>query len=204
MRKVKVKLDFVRLPTPNLIAFAGNIAKRMDKSPFFPTPDVPLKDLSEAEKYLEEKYLSSRSGGKAEMAKMREAREALTNLLYKQVAYVERMANGVLSVIQNSGYNTTKQPISKNLPEFSVADDAMQGQVTVKHKAVQGAKAYLWQYVSDPMPKDESQWKLAGASTKAKYLIKKLNSGTWYWFRAIAITSKGMLPHSEPIRKLVS
>jgi hypothetical protein len=204
MRKIKVKLDFVRLPTPNLIAFAGNIVSSMNKSPYFPTPDVPLEDLTEAEKYLDAKYMSSRSGGKTEISLMRDARETLTDLLYKQAAYVDRIAFGNLTVLLSSGFGTTKQPSSKHLPVFSVIDEEQHGQVTLKLKAVPGAKAYLWQYVADPMPKDESQWKLAGASTKATFLIKKLKSGTYYWFRAIAITSKGMMPHSEPIRKLVS
>ncbi len=83
MRKTKVKLDFVRLSTPELIAFAGSMVMNINKSPYFPNPDVPLDELTKAEKLPDEKYISTRNGGKVEMSAMRNARKALTDLLYR-------------------------------------------------------------------------------------------------------------------------
>jgi len=204
MHKYKIKLDFAYYPVPILIEFSGNTVTQMDKNPLFPTPDVPLTEVTTATSLLATKFKASRNKGKSEISDMHDAQDALIALLYKQVDYVSKIAAGNHTIILKSGFVPTNDPSPALRPEFKVIVGAEDGQVILIHKAVKEAGAYLWQYVADPMPADDKLWVLAGVSIQTKCVIENLDSGVKFWFRVTPITRKGPLPHSEPIMKLVS
>ncbi len=204
MKKSKVKLSFRRLSASVLIVFARSIVSMMSANPLFAVPDVAYADILIAVSNFETALEVSLYGGKKDVSKMHEKKEILLNLLYKEADYVNRIADGVESIIENAGFETIKIPIPALRPEFKVIVGAEEGQVILIHKAVDKAGAYLWQYVTDPMPTDDKLWLLAGVSIQAKCVIENLDSGVKYWFRVTPITRKGNLPHSEPIMKLVS
>ena len=202
MKKLKTKKSFARLPVPRLITFTDNVTKKMDKNVLFPTPDVALTDVIAANNNLSSKYQASRNRGKEEIAKMHEVTIILITILYKLADYVDRIADGVESVILSAGFEAVKDKTPALRPEFKVIVGAEHGQVILIHKAVKGAASYLWQYVTDPIPADDKLWLLAGVSVQAKCVIENLDSGVKYWFKVTPITRKGPLPHSEPIMKI--
>ncbi len=204
MHNIKVKLSFERLPVPELIGFSGKVSSSIDKNPLFPDPDVLPADIKTASSILLAKYESALNRGKIEIAEMHSAKSILLNLLHEEAEYVNKIADGDKEIILKSGFEPTKEPSPALRPEFSVILGGEPGQVLLMHKAVKGAAAYLWQFAPDPLPTEEKLWLLAGVSTQAKCVIENLDSGTKYWFRVAAVTTKGMLPHSIAIPKIIS
>jgi len=201
MKKVKVVLDFLRLTVTKLIEFARNTVNKMSESSAFSSPDVDLTIITNAADDLEEKYNESQGGGKQQTADMHQALKTLTDLLRKQAQYVDRVADGNEAVILSSGFSTSKQPSPANHPVFSVTNGEKEGEIILKHKAVDQAKSWVWQYCADPI--GTTDWTLAGVSTKASFIIKGLKSGGKYWFRAAHVGINGQSAWSNPCAKIV-
>lgn len=202
MKKVKVIINFVRMTVSNIIEFARNTVTKMTGNSNFPTPDVPLAQITTGANTLETKYNAAAGGGKQQKAEMRAARKALDDLLRKQALYVERIAGGNEAVILGSGFHTSKQPVPALHPEFTVMSGELEGEVVLKHKAVKGARAWVWQYCPDPL--NANPWVQAGISTQASFKVKELPAGRKYWFRASYVSAAGQSEWCDPFVKLVN
>jgi len=113
-------------------------------------------------------------------------------------------ANGDESIILNAGFNPTRQPISPIRPIFSVYYGDNPCEVILKCKAVPGAQSYTWQFsMGGVLPEKDDDWKFAGTSTQATFMMGGLTSLTKYWFRVCAVKPNGMQPWMDPIMKVV-
>jgi len=197
MRKSKVIISFVHLTVALLIETAKNIVIKMTGNTNFPTPDVPLTQVTTSANTLETKYNAAQGGGKQQTADMHQARAALESLLHKEALYVERIALGNDTIILSSGFDISKQPKPASHPAFTVIHGDHEGEMVVKHKASKGAKSWSWQYCADPIT--DKGWILAGISTQANYTITGLTPGIKYWFRAAHVKTNGMSEWCSPI-----
>lgn len=195
----KVMLDFVMFTVSLLIEFARNTVTMMGGNPTFPTPFVPLAQITTVVNDLEAKFNLALNGGKVQKANMRLAVKALVALLRKQAAYVDSVAAGNDSVILSAGFHATSQPESKLLPDFSVVHGKNSGEADVKHKKVKGAKSYLWQRANDPLPTSDSGWAYVGFTTKCKFTDTGLVPGSKHWYRVAWITKDGLSTWSAPM-----
>jgi hypothetical protein len=202
MRKSKVIISFSHSTVPELIEFARNTVTKMTGNANFATPDVPLAQITTVAATLETKYNAAQGGGKQQTADMHQARKALEDLLHREGLYVERITNGNETIILSSGYGTSKQPAPALHPEFTVDNGEHEGEMLLKHKAVEGAAAWIWQVCPNPIESDE--WTYAGFSTQSSYIVKKLTPGIKYWFRAACITKDGVGPWSDPAIKMAN
>jgi hypothetical protein len=202
MRKAKVIISFKNQSVPELIGFARNIVIKMTGNTSFPTPDVALTLITTAATTLETKYNAAQSGGKQQTADMHQARTALEDLLHKEGLYVERIALGNDTMILSSGYDVSKQPDPALHPEFTVMNGDKEGEVILKHKAVAGAKAWVWQYCPDPI--GSVPWIWIEASTQATYTVTGFKPGTKYWFRAAHVIPDGMSDWCDPLAQIVT
>ncbi|MBI4945224.1 MAG: fibronectin type III domain-containing protein [Bacteroidetes bacterium] len=200
MRKVKVIINFLRIAVPSLIEFARNVVTKMTGNTNFPTPDVPPAQITAAAGALETKYNAAQGGGKQQTADMHQARKALEDLLHKQGLYVERIANGNEAIILGSGYGTSKQPAPALHPDFTVVNGKHEGEMILKHKAVKGAAAWVWELCPDPLA--DEKWVVAGYSSQTTFTAKGLKPGTKYWFRAAYIAKDGLSQWCDPFSKI--
>ena len=53
-------------------------------------------------------------------------------------------------------------------------------------------------------PATASSWQQVGFSTKSKFTVPGLTSGTKYWFRVAAIGTAGQAPWSDPATAMAS
>jgi hypothetical protein len=201
MKKVKVIINFARFTVANLIEFARNTVIKMTGNASFPTPDVVLSQITGSANNLEAKFNAAQGGGKQQTAEMHQARKALEDLLHKQVLYIERIAGGNEAAILSSGFTPTKQPQPSLRPDFKVSNGIMEGEVILKHKAVKGARSWVWQCCPDPL--NTNQWVQIGISTQTTFTVKELEQGKKYWFRTAYITSAGQSEWCEPFIKIV-
>ena len=184
------------------IDFCFNVIDSMKSNPKFPAPDVSIADIETAFDNLQSSHLIALKGDKVAKEEVLIYRKELEKLLKLNALYVDRIAAGNEAIIASSGYHSSKQPAPANRPEFRAIAGNESGCIILKRKAVQGAAAYLWQQVANPLPDNEKEWTWIGVSVQANYTIKYLESGDKIWFRVAAITRSGQLPWSEPIMKV--
>lgn len=201
MKKVKVLINFVRMSASAIVEYARNTVTHMTGNASFPTPDVALTQITTTANTLETKFNAAQGGGKQQTAEMHQARKALEDLLRRQVLYIERVTLGNEAMILSSGFSASRQPVPALHPNFVVANNEMSGEVILKHKAVKGARSWVWQYCPDPLT--EGQWIHAGVSTQASFILKNLTEGKKYWFRAAYVAPAGQSEWCEPFVKLV-
>ncbi|MBI5217346.1 MAG: hypothetical protein HY958_00250 [Bacteroidia bacterium] len=210
MKKINVVLDFIKYPISEKVDFSKNTVTKMTGNSNFPTPDVPLAQITTAANNLETAYNAAQGGGTQLTAAMHAAEKVLDDLLRKQVLYVERIAFGNGNIILGSGFHISKQPASAHRPEFTVEtgkkaldafiDSTHESSMVLKRKAVKDAKAWVWQLCTDPMAEDK--WTYAGFSTQINYTVNGLTPGIKYWFRSASISKEGLSQWSDPIAKI--
>ncbi|MFH0894318.1 MAG: hypothetical protein V2A54_07770 [Bacteroidota bacterium] len=197
MKKVKVLLDFLRLPIPGKVEFGRNTVTRMTGNISFPTPDVPLAQVTTACNNLETAYNAAQGGGKQQTAALHQAEKAWEDLLRRVAAYVDRIALGNDVMILSAGFNTTHQPVSRLNPDFSVERGEQSGEVILKHKAFAGRSAWIWQMSETPDTTAE-EWKTIGTTLQATFIVNNLKPTVKYWFRAALVTTAGQQDWCEP------
>ena len=199
MKKTTVILDFIRIPIPEKFGRGLNVTESMTGNPNFPTPDVPLADITEATALLETSYVAGLSGDKQKKAVMHRAEAAWNQLMRDQAKYVDRIAKGDRAIILSSGFNVSKQPDPRKLPEFSVVHGDKPGSVILHCKAIKGAYAYVWQSCKGTLAETEAGWAYAKATGKATAVVEDLIPITKYWFRVAAVLAEGTAAYCEPI-----
>jgi hypothetical protein len=199
MKATKVLMDFAMFTVSLLIEFARNTVTMMTANPSFPAPFIVLTQITAAVNDLETKFNLALGGGKEQKANMRLAVKTLVALLRKQAAYVNNIAGGVDAIILSAGFHVSSKSLSKLLPEFNLVHGENSGEVLAKHKAVKGARSYLWQRANDPLPTSDSGWAYVGFTTKCKFTDTGLVPGVKHWYRVAWITKDGLSAWSAPM-----
>ena len=200
---INVLLGFLRLPLSEKISFYRNVIARLTGNASFSTPDVSLNDATSQVNALETAFLASQDGSKTARLLMRE-KEAIADETFRKLAnYVERIANNDEAKISASGFMASQPHAIPHRPDFVIESGSESGTVKLSHKAMPGARAYVWQCIKDQVPVSEEDWKICGHSTQASTEISGLSSGSRYWFRVAAITTEGTTACCSPIMKLV-
>ncbi|HPS12370.1 MAG TPA: fibronectin type III domain-containing protein [Prolixibacteraceae bacterium] len=202
MKKIKAVLTFLRLSIIEKIGFYRNVIEKMTDNPNFPSPDVPMTEVTVSVDKLEKAYYAARDGSHVAIAEMHQCEEESDEIFRKLVDYVNRIADGDESMIRSSGFETSKEPKPRKKSEFIVIPGNKPGSFILRRQAVKGARSYLWQYCKGDSPAPEGEWTVLDASTQATYEVTGLTSGTKYWFRVAAVTSEGTGAFTSPVSKI--
>jgi hypothetical protein len=203
MKKVKVLINFTRLAVVEKIAFYRNVLAKLTDNPIYPTPDVSLTEAKTAVDTFETSFLAAHDGGHTAVATMHDNEVAADAVFSILAAYVERIAAGDETKISSSGFQGTKQPISRQKATLAVNDGTNSGSVKLVAKAIDKAGAYIWQYAIDTLPATESDWLMAGTGTRSYYELTGLTVTAKYYFRVAAVTPEGTTDFSAPVLKVV-
>jgi len=204
MKKKTVVFDFIKIPIPDKVGRGLNVGICMDGNPNFPTPDVPLGDLSDATDLLETSYVAALSGDRQKKAAMHRAEATWDQLMRDQAMYVDRIAKGDRAMILSAGFNVSKQPDPPLRPEFSVVRGDKPGSVIVRCKAIKGAYSYVWQYCMVTLSETEAGWTFAEATGKATAVLYDYTLAVKYWFRVAPVLAEGTGAYCEPIMIIVT
>lgn len=199
MPKEHVLLDFIRYPVIEKISFCDTVHDRMTDNPFFLTPDVLMTTLKTKNDALRAAYGAAQKGGREETVLMHQAEDEWDDMMRKEAAYVDRIADGDGAIILNAGFNTTRERMPVQRAEFTVRQGDKSGSAQLRRLAVKGATAYIWQYCKDPVPMDESAWITANTTAQSTAIISGLTPLTRYWFRVAAVTRQGTSDFTGPL-----
>jgi len=203
MKKDRIVLDFKKLTGTEKVSKGRSVESEMRGNAKFTSPDVTMDQLKEATDLLEGSIVAAATGGKEETLLMHQAEDSWDSLVGLLARYVERIANGDGAIMLNAGFNLAKQPIPAQRPEFSVELGEKSGSVVLRRLRVEGAKSYIWQYCTDAIPDNDSDWKNAEVTVQATVELNGLTALTKYWFRVAVVTKDGTSAFCTPIMQVV-
>lgn len=196
----KIKIDFARKTIPQQIERARDITGKLTANPGFVTPNPTIPEIVLITDKLEDAYIAALNGGKDKKAKMRVERKALLKGIGTLAAYVQTTSGGDETLILSTGFSVCKQPEPVGTPatpqDVKVFAAVKEGELEIVWSPVKTAKSYVVQFVKDPL--NETGFTPVDIVTKAGVVIKDLEPGAKYWFRVLAVNSKGKSAWSEP------
>ncbi len=203
MRRTKAVVDFMTYPVVEKLPFYKNVAIQLADTNIFSNLPVPLATIKVIIDDFESALLAAKDGAHSAIA-IRNDKEIVADELFRELSvYVNKVANGNETIIIQSGFHASKQPTPYQKPEIAAYDGAHSGSVLLKIKAIEGAVAYIWQYVQEATPTSASVWVTVNTSTVANFLIDHLTPGLVYSFRFASISSDGTSDFCTPISKVV-
>ena len=203
--KAKVSLNLSRLSVAVKIEKGRHIVTSMtNNAGTFVAPKPTLASVTVAINNLETAFNNAQNGGKTLTAIMHEKEVILDDLLTQLGHYVEDTANGIASIILLSGMDL-KKPKTPVGPLAAPANLRIKitgnpGEIQLRWNTVKHTFNYVIQMaVSTDGGATYSPFNEIGFSTKAKFLVTGLTSGTRYAFRVATLGTAGLSPWSNPV-----
>lgn len=195
-----------RLTANALVAKALFVETKMTGNANFTTPVPAIATITAARGALETAIVAAMDGGKTAHLDKRMKEAALVLLLIEEAAYVTSVSGGDEAKIISSGFDVRKtaEPIGiLDAPaNLRATMTEFPGQAKLRWNFVYGAYTYLVYRKPDGAP--ESDWTLVGVVTHANYLDEDLKTGSFYWFKVVAVGAAGPSPASDPAKTLVA
>lgn len=204
MAHYKLSLAFAKLPDANLGSFAGNTITEMTNNPAYPSPLVPLAEMTEAKDNYFRDFLAAQDGGRLAVATKRASRVKLIQLLRRQAAYVQGIAGTDLAMLLSSGFLAARTNRSPMLLPRAVIKSIKPLQSTLLQVAVepvQSARGYEARYKTET-----GDYIYANFSTSSRgLLLKNLIPGVIYTIEARAVGGlTGYGDWSNPISRMAT
>ena len=182
----RVNLGFAGYSDANLGDFADNIIAGLTGNANFPTPTVPLADVTAQRTAFGTAVINAMQGGKQLTAVKNAARKTLVSTLRKEAAYVQSIAGEDVAMLLSSGFqanstNRTRLPLA--IPAIAAIVNEMTTTLTVRLQPVDNARAYQVRYSVNA-----GSWLATVDSTQARRIVlDSLTPGTTYTVQARAV-----------------
>lgn len=210
-RTAKVSLEFIMQTPTQKGVFGDNVISEMTGHPtVFPTPDVPLTELTTVNDDLKLKTQQALSGDKERILERDEAEKKWDDLFRKEALYVDRIADGNKLVIAQSGYHSTSTEVHPAEKPGQADLDAWgnKGKGSIHAEIKPLAKVRGIVFIASPSPIDSSSLSLKNGqlrigkgvagdmevllTTKRKVDFQGLVSGTTYYIAALGFNASGV------------
>jgi len=205
----KVKLNLPTLSLTEKVQLARSIVTAMTGNVNFTTPAPTLASLTSAANDVEAKANAAqvkRQAAQTATSIQNDAEAALDLKLGQMANYVEVASNGEEAKIESAGIDvrSPRAPVGllPAVQALAATGGDMNGECDLNWQPVPKSKNYVIEKSPDPIT--ASSWQQVGFSTKSKFTVPGLTSGTKYWFRVAAIGTAGQAPWSDPATALAS
>lgn len=210
-KKRRVKTGFTRIKDNKLGIIAEVILNSMQSNHNFPDP-VP--DLSVLEKALNDYSLKlvmvNLTRSRIDAAMKNDAKRRLIKVLNELAFYVNKVADGNLTIILSSGFRPVKLKttivIPKKITDIKFKDGYNSGQLIFSFKNEVNAQIYEYQITQEKTKQGDLVWEVDNytiISSSRNNLIKDLTPGENYYVRVRAINRKGRGEWSHARRWMV-
>jgi hypothetical protein len=195
MKKTILK-KYRRERDSDLATTGRRVLEKVKNNPRYPNPPKALAILEEKLPLYETSLVNARGRDKEMVAIKKALKAEIAALLAELDSYVTLICNGDEAMLLSSGFDISGQASEKAMPDIPklFVELGPPGEVTVRVKAVRGARAYMHQYTSEP-PVSETVW-ISEGSTNPNCTFKGLKSFTKYWFRTVALGKNGQMVYS--------
>ncbi len=200
----KIIFPFRKIRDGELAKIAYRILNSVKGNTFF--PDTTL--VQALEKCLTEFQASlndAGDGGRTLIAIKKDKRRVLIETLIRLGFYVSQLSNGDRAMLLSSGFDLAKgkgEPRQLSTIDSLVVTAVNPGEASILVKRVDGARAYIHQYTTDP-PSATTVW-VSETTAHRKHTFIGLKPLVIHWFRVIAIGLNGQTVTSDPVPRLIS
>ncbi|MBK5284720.1 MAG: hypothetical protein JJE25_04905 [Bacteroidia bacterium] len=220
MAKAKVKIEvYMKKSITGKIEYARDRFNDMTGNTNFTTPSPPLLDIKNAATDLEVKFNKAQGGGPADTEAQDAAELILDDLMRKEAAYVDTIADGNTVIITSGGWTPTKTEKVSQQPPLKPAGTTLtqtpqSGTIISNSDKVTNSKGFvtiLSQMENPPITIDGDQLIVGVTSTpviihvgvnkKAKH--ENLSPATKYYMRKYSFNTAGRGPDSDVISIMV-
>ena len=188
---LRVLLDFVGLPDPDLDEFTGPVITGMTGNIAFPTPPVSMADLQTQLTAFSDAMTAHAQGGTAATAAKNNARAVLVGSLRQNALYVQTKCNNDLATLLTSGYQAASTNHSQTVLAQPVIQDLINGnsgELVVRLKPVANAHAYEARYAVLGAGGTLGPWQIGGTFISTRNLtVAGLTPGTQYSVQVRAV-----------------
>ena len=203
MKKNHALLDFIGYSRAQKVIFSRNVIDKLTGNPYFPALGVSLETAKTAVDALESSILDAKDGSHTAISAMHDNEAVVDKIFHSLAADVNKIADGDDTLILSSGFHLSHQPVKTPKPVLAVNDGENSGDVKLTAKAVDNAKAYIWQYAKETEPADDSGWTTAGVTTRATNELSNLVVASRYYFRMAAVTPDNTSDFCSPVTKII-
>ena len=203
MKKIRTLLEFVGYSVNDKLLFYKNSALQLADVLLFPNLPVPLATINKIIDDFEAAVLASKDGARSVNSDMHDKEQIADDLFRTLATYVDRVADGDVTIILKSGFHASKQPTPFEKQALAVTHAEHSGSVNVVMKAVVGAVVYRVKFRLKGATDIVNPWVEAEITTVAHCLIDKLMLGSTYEFVFASVTSTGTSDYSEPVSIIV-
>lgn len=127
-------------------------------------------------------------------------RKELSSMLRSNGVYINETAKGNVSMLESSGYDLSKIPEKKPIPEIRLLQSGQTGSGKIVIEAVIDAVAYLIEYCigAVPAPGNTNVWGRVPLTTCSYQNISGIEPGVLFHVRYCTVSTKGESPYSNP------
>lgn len=203
----KAKSGFKRLNDDRLIVLGETVFNAMTANAYFSDPLLDLADFELILNDFNDKLTAARKRGSPQDTAMKnESRRDLEKALSELAFYVNKVADGTLSVLLSSGFEISQQINRLTPPELVrnliLRDGFLKEQMLLNFDAQPGARLYEYRITKERDEEGELVWGSGvHITTSSKNnLIESVKAGVVYYVSARAINTRGKGDWSEPVR----
>lgn len=214
-RPAKVSYEFVKLTPTEKILFGDNVLAMMaEHVAVFPTPDVPLLTIENANDQLRSKTQEALNGDREKILERDGSEQVWIDLFRQQAGYVQRVAGNSKLIITQSGYQSTSTEANAVVrpvqPNFDAWGNKAKGSIRAEIKEPIHARGHVFVASGHPISGNDLKMKngqlsvapeLSSAmelifTTKRKVDFEGLVSGQTYYMAALGFNAGGVSPIS--------
>ncbi len=152
MKYQRAKSSFFRIKDAHLVVQAKAVLHALKDSPVFSSPHPPLAVLKEAIDDYEQKLHKALQGGMLQREAKRESKKKLATLLQELAFYVNKVANGDLTLLYSSGLPVFTGRKKGHIPDTPgrpvLKDGAVSGQAVLSFEPVGRDMIYEYRIAS--------------------------------------------------------
>ncbi|GHE31185.1 hypothetical protein [Sphingobacterium griseoflavum] len=207
MKYIRVKASFFRYPDDKLEVRAAHIITCLKESDTFTSLDPPLEILKEAYRNYYQKVVDARGKDREKAALKRASKRRLADILQQLAFYVNRLADGKLSLLYSSGFPVLAKKAASTIPARPLAafvkDGRNSGEVEFGFKPVGRDIWYAYGFALINR-QGKAIWGKTMVTTRSfKNFQDGFTAGQYICFRVRARNKHGHSAWTNPIKWLV-
>ena len=209
MKSKKISFNLKNANTHQIVDKVKLVLSKMQGNPNFTNPDPALPEIQlQIDKVLELQNEQNKHFAtyQEKSTELNEEKDILITMYEEVGHYVQAVAKGNETMIQNAGFELRQAPVKigePDAPENVLAKaGTKEGQIVCTWNTVKGTKLYKVEMNDDV--NNGATWTEVALVSKAKCSIENLTPGTKVWIRVAAIGAAGQGPWGDVCAKIVS
>jgi hypothetical protein len=187
----------------DLATISQRVIEKMENNTVFPNPPAALAELKKVTPEYVDSLVKAKSRDKEMVAIKNNKKAIVLELLDDLATYVLATCNDDQALILSSGFDVTDEIKSSPQPAVEILEVflGVPGEATIRVRKITGTIAFVHQYATE-QPGPNTTWVNEESSIRT-HTFRGLTSDKRYWFRVVAIGTKGQKAYSPVVSRSI-